>query len=217
MPKMSSSELSFEEWFTTLSNFKSRDELWDCNIRMNTLPPGVIVTYLERFLRQSPTLCADMDPDQIGFMIWFFQGKASDYWWEVISDQVPKEQQTETIKALEVFYTEFLDPYFLNPRLSNISEAGDAVYMMWEMGCLGTAAMRPGSEHLVEPVLNVLSAALGCKSYECQWSALHGLGHLQGYHPDRVEREIDQALKRSGHIKPSLLEYAQEARRGMVQ
>jgi hypothetical protein len=214
---MCSSELSFEEWFTTLSNFKSRDELWDCDIRMNTLPPGVIATYLERLLIHSPTLCAEMDPDQLGFMIWFFQGRASEYWCDVRGKGVTEEQQIATVTALEIFYTEFLDPYFVNSRLQNIGEAGDAVYMMWDMGCLEGAAMFPGSEHLVEPILNVLSAALQCKSYECQRSALHGLGHLQGYHPDRVEREIDQALKRSGHTKPILLEYAKEARRGMVQ
>jgi len=215
--RMSSPELTFEEWFTTLSNFKTRDELWDCDIRMNTLPPGVIATYLERLLRQSPTLCADKDPEQIGFMIWFFQGRASEYWSDVRGKGVSDEQQISTVTALKVFYTEFLDPYFVNSRHSDIGEAGDAVYMMWDMDCLEGAAMFPGWEHLVQPILDVLNAALWCKSYECQRSALHGLGHLQSYHPDRVEREIDLALKRPGHLKPSLLEYAKEARRGMVQ
>lgn len=216
-PRMNSSDLSFEEWFKILSTFKSEDELWDCDIRMNTLSAGVIATYLERLLRQSPTLCADKDPEQIGLMIWFFQGRASEYWSKVRGKGVSDEQQISTVTALKVFYTEFLDPYFVNSKHSDIGEAGDAVYMMWDMGCLEGAAMFPGSENLVQPILDVLNAALWCKSYECQRSALHGLGHLHSYHPDRVVREIDLALKRTGHIKLSLVEYAKEARRGMVQ
>ena len=215
--RMSSPELSFEEWFSEISTFDTNDEMCSSDLGHVELPPSVIATYLEKLLIEAPVLCNDILPRRLGYMIYFFQGRASEYWVDVLGDGVSNEQQVLTVRALEPFYTKFLDPYFLDPNRGHLEEARNAVYMMWDLDCIEGAAMFPGREHLVGPILDVLSAALRCKSFECQQSALHGLGHLEAHHPQRVHLEIDRALKKKGHLKPALLNYAHDARKGAVE
>ncbi len=92
-----------------------------------------------------------------------------------------------------------------------------ACYMFWDMDCLEGAAMFPGYEHLVDPIFEVLEQILGLKSPPCRESALHGLGHLQPYHPERVRRIIDESIRQSEWNSPRLRLYARRARTGTVQ
>ena len=213
----STRDISFEEWFSEISSFDTSDEMWSTDLGYAKIPPSVIAKYLERLLTEAQVLCRDIHPRRLGNMIYFFQGRASEYWVDILGEEVSNEQQVLTVRALEPFYTEFLDPYCLDPNRDNLEEARNAIYMMWDLDCIESAAMFPGSEHLVGPILDVLSAALKCKSFECQKSALHGLGHLEDHHPQRVHLEIDRALNKKGHLKPALLNYAQDARKGAVE
>jgi hypothetical protein len=154
-------------------------------------------------------------PDRLGNMIWFFNGITSSYWRDVRSSEVPKPEQALTVRALGNFYRDFLDSYPLGD-VPDSNAAESAVYMMWDMDCLEGAAMFPGEEHLVEPIFEVLGIALRCQSFSCQRSALHGLGHLQPYHPERVGAEIDRVLRLKRHLHPGLVQYAHQARTGMV-
>ena len=76
--------------------------------------------------------------------------------------------------------------------------------------------MFPGHEHLVDPIFEVLGAALSLSSIACQESALHGLGHLQSAHPDRVDHLIDKYLSR-GKPTQELKDYAMAASAGVIQ
>lgn len=213
---MDSPELSFEEWFGILSSFDSDEDRWNCDLRMHSMPDEVVAKFLERLLRQSPEICKDMNPAQVGHMINFIQGVDSEYWHAVVSDAVPRENQIETVMGLSTFYEDFLDPYISNSNFANIGDTCEAVHMIWDCGGLSLAARSPGLEYLLEPIFRVLDVALNCRSYECQISALHGLGHLHRHHAMRVEAIIDNALVRPGHLKISLIEYAQAAREGKV-
>lgn len=164
---------------------------------------------------EAATLCKDLSSTRLSCLIWFFNGVNSSYWHEVRSEEVPKIEQIQTVLALGNFYRDYLDQ-FLNKEDTRDSDAETAVYMMWDMDCIEGAAMFPGFEHLVDPVFKVLGIALRCKSYGCQKSALHGLGHLERYHRMRVHAEIDWALGQKRHLHRDLVNYAHQARTGMI-
>ncbi|MBX3114577.1 MAG: hypothetical protein KF836_08425 [Fimbriimonadaceae bacterium] len=209
------SEVSFEKWLDTISSFETSEDQWSAGQRITCLPPRVVSNYLQRLLTNAPALLAGITPVRLGHLIWFFNGICSSYWHDVRSEEVPQEDQIATVRAIGNFYRDFLDKYPLGDTADE-TMAETAVYMMWDMDCLEGAAMFPGEEHLVDPIFEVLGIALRCKSFGCQRSALHGLGHLQRYHQDRVCTEIDWALS-SSHLHTNLKDYALEARTGMIQ
>lgn len=206
--------VSFEEWLSTISTFDSADEQYNVEERFVCLPPLVVSSYLRKLLTNAPVLLEGVSASRLARLIWFFNGVCSSYWHEVRSDEVPKEDQIATVRALGAFYRDFLDAYPLGDE-KDATPAETAVYMMWDMDCLEGAAMFPGEEHLVDPIFEVLGIALRCRSFGCQRSALHGLGHLEQYHEERVHAEIDGALKGTW-LHPKLKHYAEQARTGMI-
>jgi hypothetical protein len=85
--------------------------------------------------------------------------------------------------------------------------------MWWHLGDLYAVAGSIWYPHLVEPALDVMERTLALDSPACQEGALHGLGHVQEYHPDRVAAIIDRHLP---HLHVGLQEYAQSARTGRM-
>jgi hypothetical protein len=67
-----------------------------------------------------------------------------------------------------------------------------------------------------DAVLKVMMEILDLPSELCQFSALHGLGHLHARHPARVEQIVDVFLSRHTDLRPHLIEYASRARLGRV-
>jgi hypothetical protein len=206
---------SFADWVTTISSFETYKELWNPELDNLCLPPRVVADYLERLLREAAIHCSGITPSRLSHMIWFFNGDISGYWQDVRSPEVPKEEQIKTVKSMGLFYKDFLNHYPLGNRPDETA-AETAVYMMWDMNGIEGAVMFPGEEHLIEPIFEVLGIALRCRSFGCQHSALHGLGHLAGCHMERVHREIDWAIAEPGHLHKSLVDYARYARKGMV-
>lgn len=219
---MNENELSFEEWFSILSSFDSNDDAWNADERMFILQPERIAVYLERLLSESSTLCQGVSSVGLSHMIQFFQGVCGSYWHDVRDKSVPKSQQIATVSALSLFYRYTLDRACdgrgRTPATSthDLDDLDGTVYMMWDMSCIEGAAMFPGEEHLVDPIFEVLSACLHCKSVACQLSGLHGLNHLEHYHPERVHLLIQQYLKEERAALPWLNFYAKDAMRGAL-
>lgn len=219
---MDSPELSFEEWFGILSSFDSDEDRWNADERMHDQQPERIATYLERLLIDSKALCFDIPPVRLSHMIQFFHGVCGSYWHDVRDKRVQKSQQVATVNALSHFYVDTLDRVCDNFGVApadgtqNLDELDGTVYMMWDMDCLEGAAMFPGEEHLVDPIFHVLETCLGCKSVACQLSGLHGLNHLEHYHPDRVHTLIKRYLREERAAKPWLNSYARDAMHGRL-
>jgi hypothetical protein len=98
----------------------------------------------------------------------------------------------------------------------NQSRLEGAVYMIWDMDCVEGAAMWEQFDYLVDTCFDVLAVALDCRSGACRVSALHGLGHLAMYHPQRVEQIVDSFMRKR-NIPQWLREYGEAARAGYVQ
>jgi hypothetical protein len=67
-----------------------------------------------------------------------------------------------------------------------------------------------------QATLSVMTKVLNLPSETCQFSALHGLGHWHGEHPEQVERIVDAFLTRHKDLSPHVVEYASRARLGSV-
>jgi hypothetical protein len=66
-------------------------------------------------------------------------------------------------------------------------------------------------------VLEVLGYALTLRNAACVESALHGLGHLQGYRRGDVTPMIEDFIRRNPDLRPELLKYAEHAAAGCIQ
>lgn len=206
--------LTFEEWFARVSSFESNDHAWSVSDELDGIPVETVASYMRNLFTNADTLCADVPPQRLCHMIWFVFGLASGYWGHIFCLEDSEQLQIDTLNSVCVFYSDFLDPFFLlHP--TDKSDFGTAVYMIWDMDNIEGSLFRK-LPHLVEPAFSVLSTALDCRSYSCQISALHGLGHVQHLHPERTEALIDAALAREDHLHPDLIGYAKDARSGNV-
>lgn len=175
-------------------------------------------------LFESPAVIQErFSRDQIADGIWFLFGVASEYFYKVREKSVPVPQQVRCYRAIKTLCRELLDNLCRDatePGLSmqaiNADKLECAVYMIWDMNYVEGAAMSDGWPHLVEPCFEVLQAALDCKSAACKISALHGLGHLAAYHPERVRKMAGRAASNT-NLPKWIREYAAAAREGCVQ
>lgn len=215
-------DVSFESWLKVATSFQSRTDIYDLNWETVETSPGTTAEYLIKLFREAPILLADVEPIKVANLIAFFQGSYSSLWWEVRKPEVPGEMQSKAVLALADFYTDFLDTVCDGkgraPATSthDLDDLDGIVYMMWDMDCIEGAAMFPGEEHLVDPIFQVLETCLGCKSVACQLSGLHGLNHLEHYHPDRVHTLIKHYLREEMAAKPWLNSYARDAMLGRL-
>lgn len=191
--------------------------------RFVNLAPDVLARYFIQ-LFESPQFIADRySDDQIDSAIWFLFGCGSEYFEELWSDAVSKEQQIKCMTSVVTIYTELFDHICCKRAADPDGEyihdldVDGAVYMIWDMDGIDGANRHPDQHpHLVEPVFKTLETILSrCRTSTCQMSALHGLGHLHPHHPQRTERIIDCFLKRQ-HVADFVKHYALTARVGCV-
>lgn len=224
---------SFDEWveycFTQgYADFRSADIEDEAYVareeRFLGLDPVLLAGYIVRLFR-APSFIADRYTDeQIGQATWFLFGVASEYFSELIAAGIPQDLQVECITSMATLYTDLFDRVCgrrgedPDTDYCNALEVDGAVYMIWDMGSHVGAIMFPEkTEYLVQPGFDVLDAVLTrCRTSSCLISALHGLGHLKHYHPQRVEQVIDRFL--ATRRPPAWVrEYATQARTGYIQ
>jgi hypothetical protein len=195
--------------------------------RFVRLDPTVLATYMVQLFR-SPGFVADRySDDQIGDAVWFLFGCASEYFKDLYypySAAISPSLQIDAISAVATLYTDLFDHVCCKRRLdpdgyyTNDLRVDIAVWMIWDMDNIEGAVIFPEkTPHLVEPGFAVLDTVLAnCRTSSCQMSALHGLGHIHAYHPQRTERMIDDFLAN----RPAaewVREFALTARTGHIQ
>jgi hypothetical protein len=193
--------------------------------RFSRVPPRVLAEYLIRLFEDSRFLRETYTAQQLADGTWFIFGLGSEYFHEVRDPGVPAELQARVYRAMPTMYLEVYDRLCndqgrSSEDLSDAAALDIAVYMIWDMDCVEGAVMFPeNSPHLVEPGFGVLQTVLDrCSTGACLKGALHALGHLEMYHPERVRTMVDGFLERRRDRLPAwVVEYALEAREGAVQ
>ncbi len=155
--------------------------------------------------------------------MYFICSSSSGYLQTARESTVSKEDQVKWVRAICHLYEDLflqgcshyyghLDDGPEDPRPLNA-----LCYMFWDLDCLEGAAMFPGNEHLVQPVFDVLSCALKLPNSACAESALHGLGHLKAYQPEKVHQLINAYLASGRYPTKEMAVYAGHALEGCVQ
>jgi hypothetical protein len=138
-------------------------------------------------------------------------------------ESVSHDRQIGTVRAMRQLYRGYFDSVADSrgkrpaKGTNDFTDLDGAIYMIWDMDCIETAAMWEDDRYLVDPVFSVLETALECRSVACQISGLHALGHLHLSHCSRVQATIDRFLLRGKPRLPWVAAYAALARKGNVQ
>ena len=98
-----------------------------------------------------------------------------------------------------------------------VSDLNDVCYMLWDVAPIGRWTDEKDNPACLEASLDVLTTALALRNTACIESALHGLGHLHYYAPERVESIVDGWIASQPRVPDQLTRYAEEARVGYVQ
>ena len=91
-------------------------------------------------------------------------------------------------------------------------------YMLWDVSPLTYWEGNPEGPAFHAAILELLESTLMSRHTACVESALHGLGHMQLYQPEQVDRIVSKWLSSGLSAVPSsLVPYARAARIGHVQ
>ncbi len=222
-------QLTYEEWIQYCFDREVSDPEWYWNYDDNgeadwyQPEPSVLASYLCQLFENSRKLIEKYTPEQVAQGLYFICSNGSSYFQTAREPSVTKEAQIAWVKSICSLYTD-LFARECSRFYSHLDRGPEApkplnglCYMFWDLDCLEGAAMFPGAEHLVEPIFEVLFCALKQANLACVESALHGLGHLEMYHPERTHRLIEGALKSRTDFPVELETYAKNALEGYVQ
>lgn len=190
----------------------------------DAVDPITLARYLTRLFNEAGSVVDKYTPGQVADATWFLFGVGSDFFHAIRNVRVPNDLQALCYKGVSTIYTDLFDR-LCNLRGTLAEDCSDstehrldgAVYMIWDMDCISGAVMF-GETHLYDPAFGTLETVLDrCETASCLKSALHGLGHIYKYHPDRVESIIKQFLhSRENDLPQWLVQYAKSACRGAV-
>lgn len=185
--------------------------------------PSVLVRYLHHLFTHSNELLPVYTEEQIAQGLYFICSSGSSYFQLVRQAGVPGADQVKWVQSICNLYRDVFVKccsHFYGHLDSGPEPAkplNGLCYMFWDLDGIEGAAMFPGEEHLVDPVFEVLACALSQPNPACAESALHGLGHLEFAHSERVRGIIDDFLSSDGQITSELEKYAKNALCGCVQ
>ncbi len=207
-------EVKKPEWYWQYD--ENGDADWYCPT------PSLLASYLCRLFKRSGDLLDQYSQEQVAQGLYFICSSGSGYLQTAREGSVSKEDQINWIKSVSHLYTDLFSKacshYYghLDQGPEKPKPLNSLCYMFWDLDCLEGAAMFPGEEYLVEPIFEVLCCALKQPSPACIESALHGLGHLEIYHPDRVHKLIGDFLGSHADATAELTAYAERALKGCV-
>ena len=73
----------------------------------------------------------------------------------------------------------------------------------------------PERSEIDAEAMKVLKRLLYIPQDACRESALHGIGHWANYYPE-IANTVGEFLKNTPNLRPELIEYANNAKRGHV-
>jgi len=228
---MSSDAPSYDEWVAYCfeqgyADFHSHtDESYYRAEPFLELDRTILHQYLTRLFREPSCLPQDFTREQLADGIWFIFGVGSLYAGLGMEGTLPLYSVVDFYSATGDLYVKLFDRLCCrnasDPRgdHSGTDPLDKAVFMIWDMGGgIDLGIIFPdGRSEIVDSGFQLLDRILEeCRTSTCQLSALHGLGHLRMYYPDRVRESIDRFLA-SADPPDHVAEYASRAREGPVQ
>jgi len=182
--------------------------------------PAQAIAYLTRlFENPTPALEAFADRQIAQGLTYLVNTMASgDNGW-FYSVDVPVGERIRAVEAIVPFFDGLFRPR-CTPHLSHLSQDAGPLngvcYMWWDVFPSLALAGDPHLPALHDTALRSMEHILWLDSLACQESALHGLGHWQTAHQEKVAAIVDRFCETHAEIDRRLLAYAQSARSGCV-
>jgi hypothetical protein len=205
-------DLDFDGWIVAVFD-PSEDDPWQS--------PAQDLAHLTCLFADPVGVLEAFTDEEIGIGLWSVLDSGGAGTVMALNDtSLPLEERIACVRLIPRVYTDLFVPRCAE-RLGHQAEQGGrlemACYMFWDIAAFGGAPDDREGNLLEDAVLDVLDDVLRLPHAACQESALHGLGHRVGRHPDRAPRIIDRWLKQGAPRDPRLAGYARAARGGCIQ
>lgn len=177
--------------------------------------------YLTRLFSDPIGTVEGLSDEEIGVGLWSVLDSGGAGTALALNDAtLPLDARIACVHQIRTLYRELFVPRCAE-RLGHLSEQGGRLemicYMFWDVAVFGGPPGQREGNLFEDAVLDVLEDTLHLEHAACQESAIHGLGHRVGRHPERAPAILDRWL-RTGPIRDARLRaYAEAARTGCIQ
>lgn len=210
-------DFSFEQWLSHVFDHPEQDKDWH-------LRPGRMywrdahalkAAYIAETFENADRHLARFSDGQLENALWFLL--TGDYLGDATGADVPLDASRRVIRSTADLFRKLFAVRCTDVDLQGARPLYCACYMFWEMFPVEDARRTPVEAALLSEKLAVLRGLLAIPNVMCQYSALHGLGHVARREPAPVAELIDEFL--GAHPEPDfvLRTYALAARRGGVE
>lgn len=205
-------EIAFEDWIVGVFD-PTVDDPWP--------PPAQELSHLTQLFSDPVGSLDGLSDEEIGVGLWSVLDSGGAGTALALNDaSLPLAERIACIGQIRTVYRELFVPR-CTERLGHLSEQDGRLemicYMFWDVACFGGPPGEREGNLLEDAVLDLLEDALAIPHGACQESAIHGLGHRIGRHPDRAPAILDRWLRTGPCRDPRLRRYAEAARTGCIQ
>jgi hypothetical protein len=205
-------EIGFEDWVVAV---------FDPDVEDPWPPPAQELAHLTRLFADPVTPLGGCSDDEIGAGLWSLLDSGGAGTVMALNDaSLPLADRIACVREMLTLYRRLFVPRCAE-RLGHRSEEGGrlemACYMFWDIAAFGGAPGEREGNLLEDAVLEVLEDILRLPHAACQESAIHGLGHRIGRHPERAPAILRRWLKDGVVRDERLRDYARAAQTGCIQ
>jgi hypothetical protein len=205
-------DIPFEDWVVAVFD-PALEDPWP--------PPDQDLAHLTRLFADPAGALDGLYDEEIGIGLWSVLDSGGAGSALALNDgSLPLEDRIACVRLIPTLYRHLFVPRCAE-RLGHLSEQSGRLemilYMFWDVACFGGPAGDREGNLFEDAVLDVLDDLLHLPHAGCQESAIHGLGHRVGRHPDRAPAILARWLADGRVRDPRLRPYAEAARTGCIQ
>ena len=184
-------------------------------------PPAQDLAHLTRLFADPVAALEGLTDDEVGIGLWSVLDSGGAGTALAVNDgALPLADRIGCIRLIPDLYRAVFEPR-CSERLGHLGEQGNRLemicYMFWDVAVIGGPPDDREGNLLEDAVLDVLHDLLHIPHAACQESAIHGLGHRVGRHPERAPLLLERWLQRGTVRDERLRTYAAAARTGCIQ
>ena len=204
--------MDFEDWVVAV---------FDESVEDPFPPPAEALAHLTRLLSDPVAALEGLSDEEIGIGLWSVLDSGGTGTVLALNDEsLPLADRIACIRLIPRLYRELFMPR-CQERLGQFSEQGGRLemicYMFWDVAAFGGAPGTRVGNLLEDAVLDVLEDIVRLPHAACQESAIHGLGHRVGRHPERAPAVLERWLRLDLARDARLVDYARYACSGCIQ
>jgi hypothetical protein len=204
--------MDFEDWVVAV---------FDESVEDPFPPLAEALAHLTRLLADPVAALEGLTDEEIGIGLWSILDSGGTGTVLALNEEaLPLDERIACVRLMPGLYRELFVPR-CEERLGHLSEQGGRLemicYMFWDVAAFGGPPGTREGNLLEDAVLDVLEDVIRLPHAACQESAIHGLGHRVGRHPERAPAVLERWLRLDLARDPRLVDYARYACSGCIQ